>query len=219
MQHEERFTTTIGAIGRCVIIELIAHHLWIALHAHDNLRLVGQYRMVEILCYRTNGIYQRTVVRVVMSDTYMAFASNLNRLTHRVLIAKQALGQSLRNYTFIGLIKRGTPVALRELIVEETEESRIGQQDGTLVVAIFHHSLAIFYLSTLTHHAARLLHLRAHCLDIGGCLRPHKEIILTTYQNNLVGMLVPRVDRKLAPRIVAHQDDEHQRHHQTRYIN
>ena len=210
MQHEEYLTNTIGAIGRCVILELIAHHLRIALHAHDNLRLVRQYGMIKVLCYRTNGIDQCTVVRVVVSDTYMAFASNLNRLTNGVLITKQALSQSLCNHALIGFIKCITLVTLRELIVEETEESRIGQQDGALVVAIFHHSVAIFDFSTLAHHAASLLHLRAHRFDIGGSLRPHKEIILTTYQNNLVGMLVPRVDRKLAPGVVAQQDDKHE---------
>ena len=218
MQHEEYLATTIGAIGRCVILKLITHHLRIALHAHDNLRLVGQYGMVKILCYGANGIYQRTVVWVVMSDTYMAFASNLNRLTNGVLITKQALGQSLRDHTFIRLIKCCTPVALRELIVEETEESRISQQDGTLVVAIFHHPVAIFDFSTLAHHAALLLHLRAHRLNIIGSLWPHKEIALIAYQHNPVGILVPRVDRELAPGVVAHQDDEHQRHHQSGYI-
>ena len=113
-----------------------------------------------------------------MSDTHMAFAGNLNRLADGVLIAKQAMGQMLCNHALVGLIECKMPVALRQLIVEDAKEGRVGQHDGALVVAILYHPIAIFYFSTLAHHSARLLHFRAHGLDFTASLGPHKEIIL-----------------------------------------
>ena len=47
---------------------------------------------------------------------------------------------------------------------------------------------------------------------------PQEEIILFAHQVDAVGILMPAVDAILSPRVVAHQDDEHQRHHQARYI-
>ena len=174
--------------------------------------------MIEVLRYGTNGIDQRTVVRIFMSNTHMSFTCYLNRLPKGILIAKQALGQTLCYDALIRLIKCKTPVALRQLIVEEVEESGVNKHDGALVITIFYHMIAMFYLSTLAHHAARLLHFRTYRLDIAGSLRPHKETVLTTHQQDAVSLLMLTVDGKLAPGVVAHQDDEHQRHHQACYI-
>ena len=199
-----------GTIGHRIVLELVAHHLRITLHVNDNLGLVRQYRMIKVLCDGTHGINQRTVVRIVIADTHMAFAGNLHRLANGVLIAKQTLSQMLGNHALIGFIKCITLVTLRQLIVEDVEERRINQQDTTLVVAIFYHPFAIFNFTTLAHHGTRLLHFRTHGLDIATCLWPHKEIVLITYQNDSFGLLMPRVDSKLAPGVVAQQDDKHE---------
>ena len=120
--------------------------------------------------------------------------------------------------TLVRLVKCKASVPLSKFKIEEVEESRVCQHDGASLSAFFYNYIAMFYLSTLAHHPTSLLHLWAHRLDVVSSLRPHKEIGFITHQVYAIRVLVPRVDSALAPGIIAHQDDEHQRHHQPCYI-
>ena len=219
-QHEKHLVGTCRSVGEDVALEIITQHLRKALYVDDDLRLVGQDGTVQVFHDGADTIEQRTVGGVIMANAHMAVAHYLQRFANRILIAKESLGQPFGDDTFVWRIECRPSVALQQLEVEEAEEHRVGQHDdAVLVFTVLHLLLSVFYLSALAHHAAGLFHLWTQILNVLSLLRPHKEKTLVAHQVDAVGILMPRIDAILPPRIVTHQDDEHQRHHQTRYIN
>ena len=62
LHQEERLGGTCTSTGKGFIVQLVTHHLRIALHADDNLCLVGQHRAIQILHHTADGIDQCRVV-------------------------------------------------------------------------------------------------------------------------------------------------------------
>ena len=77
--------------------------------------------MIQVFYYGTYGINQCTI-KSFLGKVAFAIAYNLQRLANRVFRAKQAMGQSLCNHTFIGCIKSRQSVASHQREVEEPEE-------------------------------------------------------------------------------------------------
>ena len=172
--------------------------------------------MVEILHYAADGIYQRRVVRIFIVYEDRTLADNLQRLADRILPVKESLSQSFSDDALIRRIEGCPPVSFYQFEIEEAEEGGVCQHDDTvLFISFLHLSLAILDSSVLAHHATALFYFWAHLFDLLCRLRPHKEVFVAARQIDAVGILMPRVDAILPPRVVAHEDDKHQRHHQT----
>ena len=203
-----------------MVLELIAHHLGETFHAGDDLRLVGQDGTVQILDDGTDGIDQCAVEGVFVVDGHMAFAHNFQRLTDGIPFAEEPLRQSLGDDALVGCIERCLTIALHQLEIEEVEERRVGKHDDAVFVFfIFYFPLTILDFSSLTYHAAGLLHLGAHIPDLTSCLGPSEEQFLIAHQVDSIGILVPSVDAVLAPGIVAHEDDKHERDGQSQHVD
>ena len=174
------------------------------------MRLIGQDCAVEILHDAADDIDQRRVIRIFIVHEDRALTNNLQGLTDGILFAKESLGQSLRDDTFIRCIEGCQFISLKQIEIEETEECRVCEHDDAiLLISFLHLSLTIFNTASLTHHATRLFHFWAHLFYLLCSLRPHKEILIITRQVDAVGILVPRINAVLPPGIVAHEDNEH----------
>ena len=192
LKHHKSLAGTIGAIGKGIVSELIAHHLRIAFHTNYHLCLVGQHGAVEILDYGTNSINQGTVVRIYIVHMHMAVANYLKRFSNRILFTKHSFSQSLCDDALIRCIKCRIRITLNHLEVEEVEECGVNHHDDGLVISPRLNLLfAIFDTSTLAKHAAGLFYLRTHLTNLASCLRPHKEVLLIAHQIDAVRILVP----------------------------
>ena len=100
-KHEKAFARSSRTVSKPVIIELIPLYLWIALCTGNTLYFIRQCRLVDILGYSTNGIYQGTIVNGI-AWIHFAIAHNLQGLANRVFIAKEAFGQAFSNNTLVG---------------------------------------------------------------------------------------------------------------------
>ena len=219
-QHKEALAGSAPSVCIDMVLQRIAHHLGKAVHARDNLSLVGQNGAVEIFDDGADGINQRTIQGVLVINAHILLTYNLKRLTNGILLSEEPLSQSLCYDALVRRIERRLAIAFHQLEIEEVEECRIGQHDDAiLTVSSLDHPLIVFDFSILTHHAAGLLHFRAHILNLTGCLWPDEEQFLIAYQIDAVGILVPRIDAVLPPSIIAQQDDKHERNGQSKHIN
>ena len=158
--QEERLGTARTSAGKGCVVQFIAHHLRIALHADDDLCLIGQHRAVHILHHAADSVDQRGVVGVCMVDVHMTLAHNLQRLTDSVFAAKEAMGQPLCDDALVGCVEGRPAVTLHQWEIKELEERRVGQHDdAVLIVGILHLFITILDTAPLTHHAAGLLHI------------------------------------------------------------
>ena len=109
----------------------ITHHVRETVHAGNELRLIGQDCAVEILHDAADDIDQRRVIWIFMVHEDRALTNNLQGLTDGILFAKESLGQSLRDDTFIRCIEGCQFVSLKQIEIEEKEdETRDEETDG-----------------------------------------------------------------------------------------
>ena len=214
-QHQHHLTCALRSVCHHFAGQFIAQHLSISLHTGYHLRLVREHGSVQILHNSTHRIDQSAVVRVnTISNPHMTVAHHIQTLTNRVLSCKQCLGKTLRNQAFVGCIECRFLLSFFQLKVEEIEEGGVCQHNDTMFI-VAHFPLPILDFSRMAKDAACFLHIRTHFLHFRCHLRPHEEAILAAHHINPIRILMPCIDAELTPRVVANENDEHERHGQS----